>query len=98
MLKYPKSPLLVDVLFVGFRDDDPLVDTTSVTDGSCASIVVACAMAGRTLVEGVPNKLREGDRSQDGIEGMPTDHPVPLAESFAAEPRMSTLDANVDGG
>lgn len=100
MLKYPKSPL-ADVLVVGLLDDDIREDTTSVTVGSeCpAGVVAACSTCGRAGVAGVPKKLREGTRSQDGIDGIPTVHPPPLADADkGADPWVSVIEADVDGG
>ena len=120
MLKKPKSPL-TDAL-VGLLVDDARVDTTSVTPRSAwaesgRAIVAACSITGLvrllalpTLVGVTPNKLRDGTRSHagiDGIEGMPTDHPLPLdavdasfvePEPEATFPRRSATDAEVDGG
>lgn len=114
MLKKPKSPL-TDAL-VGLLDEDARDDTISVTTGSefvarGKETVVACSEIGFSggpalvvLVEAAPNKLREGTRSQagiEGIEGMPTDHPLPLdsfVEPKARLPRTSAIDAAVEGG
>ena len=99
MLKKPKSPL-TDALVIGLDDGVAEDDTTSVTAGrdSGAGNVVACSRIGRTPETEVPKRLREGTRNQEGIEGIPTDHPLPVAASFGAELRTSALDAAVDGG
>ena len=114
MLKKPKSPL-TDAL-VGLLDDDARDDTISVTAGSefvarGKETVPAWSIVGFSgvpvlvvLVDAAPNKLLEGTRSQpgiEGIEGIPTDHPLPLdsfVEPEAMLPRTSERDAAVDGG
>lgn len=97
MLKNPNSPLTDALPASRLFDDEVRDDTTSVTAG----IVAACSMFGRAPVAGAPNReVREGTRSQDGMEGSPTDHPLPpegCAEGDATL-RMSAFDAVVDGG
>ena len=101
MLKNPNSPLTGAL--VGARpleaDEDAAVDTTSVT---VTGSVDACSIGGRGAAAG-QRSVRDGTRSQEGMEGIPTDHELPpaLEEGWAdagVSPRTSTLDADVDGG
>ncbi len=110
MLKNPKSPLVLALVVWNRLRDDPREcdDTISVTPGSVcvAGSVMACSRCGRTPDNvGTPNKrLRDGTRSQDGIEGMPTDHPLPVGASFVDDPAewecacTSELEPDTEGG
>ena len=56
-------------------------------------------MLGLAGFVGVPKKLREGTRSHEGIEGIPTDHPLLLVDSRAdVAPRISATEETTDGG
>ncbi|KAJ3002467.1 hypothetical protein NUW54_g5833 [Trametes sanguinea] len=70
--------------------------------GSRAGRVTACSRTGLTpATEGTPNKLRDGIRSHDGIEGIPTDQPLECAEVLVdgeGDERMSALEPETEGG
>ena len=75
------------------------------TVAECSKISFSEVPVLAMFVDATPNKLREGARSQagiEGIEGMPTDQLLPVEGSFDEPetmlPRTSAMDAPVDGG
>ena len=107
MLKQPNSPLPLALVAARPAADDARDDTTSVTAGNAcaAGSVIAWSKLGRTLgaaVSVVLNRLRDGTRSHDGIDGIPTDHPPAECADEGAEvdaaTRTSEVEPDTDGG